>query len=86
MSLLFWRGVDEIKDAPVNEFHPLPTNVFAPVRIEGRLLYFPPIEIPGIATADALDANDQMGAALQLLVPKRGSITKALLLDRKSVV
>ena len=49
--------------------------------VGGALFYLPPIVIPGITTADALDANDQMGSVLQIVVPKRGCITKALIFD-----
>ncbi|GEM_PF-5522004 len=45
-------------------------------------LYMVERDIPGIAAADALDANDTIGVMFQLPVPEAGEIVEARLIDR----
>lgn len=49
--------------------------------LTGRLCYVE-IEIPGIAAADAFDANDTVGVVFPFPAPKWGTIETAKLIDR----
>lgn len=59
----------------------VPVEIQSVVRTEGRFYYVEPFEIPGIAAADALDANDQMGLPFSVPVPVAGTIVAALYHD-----
>lgn len=56
-------------------------RIDGPVIALGRLYRVPPFEIPGIAAADALDANDAFGSVFALAVPKAGAIVQAVFHD-----
>ena len=52
-----------------------------PLRTAGGLVRIPPVLIPGIVAADALDANDAMGIAFAVPVPPAGAIVGAFFHD-----
>lgn len=76
-----FRNTDEISDEPVSDQHPWPSTIIGPATVEGRLAYFGPFQVPGIAAADALDALDQMGTLITVQVPKKGAIVNCLFHD-----
>ncbi len=79
---IYW-GLDEnVAPEAVNMDRGLPVQVVGPsmADVSGRL-YKVYAEITGIAAADALDANDQMGGLIQIAVPKNGCIVDARFID-----
>ena len=55
------------------------------VKVASRLYVTPWIDIPGIAAADAFDANDAVGNVFEIPVPKFGIIREFKLLDPSDV-
>lgn len=70
---------------PVGPGAGLPVRIetlFRPLKVGPQMYYAPPVEIPGITVADALDAADQMGALFKMLLPApHCTITQALYHD-----
>ncbi len=79
---LYWGDDETISPEVVNKDRGLPVQVVGPsmADVSGRL-YKVYAEITGIAAADALDANDQMGGLIQIAVPKNGCIVDARFID-----
>lgn len=83
---LMWREDGEDGWQPVDGAHPLPMALLETVK--GGLWVSPLIEVPGIAAADALDANDALGSRFIIdtdvngaPLPERGVIIGAKLID-----
>ena len=55
--------------------------VRSPRRVTSKLLLVGPVEVPGIAAADALDANDALGTEFKVRVPRWGTIVNAFYHD-----
>jgi len=81
-----WRPADPTRGGfdEVDDENPLPVYVppgQPPLVVQGRLVFIGPVIVPGIAAADALDANDQMGTVFSIAVPLAGAIVKAVYHD-----
>ena len=75
-----WQAEGDTEHAPVDEGHPLPVQLLAPVR--GAIHFTRKMVIPGIATANALDAGDVIGSLFAFRdVPTYGLIVGARLWD-----
>ena len=78
---IFWRESDEADATAVSPSKPLPVSTTTPVETRNGSLRLGPVEIQGIAAADALDANDAMGSKFILNVPDRGTIREVFFHD-----
>ena len=78
-----WKEDHETEFGPTDSNHPLPVRLYGGVVIGEKTVHCPgvPQPVPGIASADALDALDTVGSLFTIRVPKSGKIQGARLYD-----
>ena len=75
-----WRSEGSREWQLVDEGAPLPTSVSGLVSVKDAL-WFVEVEIPGIADADAFDANDAVGTVFWFPAPRIGRLINFKLID-----
>lgn len=80
---LVWKDDTDRDFAGTEPGHPLPVRVYGGVTTGRKTVHCPrvPQPVPGIASADALDALDTVGSLFSIRVPKSGVIQGARLYD-----